>query len=326
MPNYNADNIRDPWRGLQSATNALFGVAAMAQRDRQLATEEERNRIFNEKWDSEKVLIPLKYQQAKMEVGMQLLPGLRRENYDKFHKWAMEPIDKKSGHGAIPSELLPDPQQIATMTDDQFNGLKRQMFLSAKQLSEMSVADYKANIEERLAKAKGEQTEREIEARGKVLAANDARTMAQIGAQSGLEELRAKNALAIESTRQANTMEELKKRGELAQAGLTGRGARDPRMMDIMNRVQALTDKKRDILKELLPGMPPPTEVLNQIDKEISDWAQRYRQIGGDPSDLLQGQQAQPAAGRGMPGISERVYIPGKGFISPGQANAGMTP
>ena len=201
-------DIQDPWRGLNQATNALFAVAnneqqnrALSQRDRALSSEEERNRIIDEKWQGEKVLIPLKYQQAKMEVGMQFLPGLRRENYGQFHKWATTPIDEKKGLGAIPGELLPAPEQIAALDDEQFEGLKKRMFMSAKQLSEMNVADYKTTLEKSLLQARSAETQKEIEARGNVAAASDDRTMAAIDARRGLEGLQHRNALELEGER-----------------------------------------------------------------------------------------------------------------------------
>lgn len=317
-------DIVDPWSGLKASTNALFEVARSGQRDRALGQQDtalrqqdDRNQILREKHNEEKLLIPLKYQQAKMEVGMQFLPGLRRDNYGHFHQWATNPIDKKTGYGAIPAELLPDPNQISQMDDTQFEDLKKRMFMSAKQLSEMNVADYKSKLEESITKLKGQQSINEINARGNIYSANDQRTMAQIEAQRKLEELRASNSLALENTRQANTLEEIKGRKELVQAGGGRGGSRDPMRMDIVNRAQALIDARRKAMADPMSKAPDGQKAMMQIDQELQGLAERYRQMGYDPQDFLVNSQGAQNAGGPMPG--ERVYVPGKGFVSSGQ-------
>ena len=280
--------IVDPFGGVKEGINALATVAQIGQRDRALDQTQQRVDMEQGKYDQEQALLPFKYQQAKMEAGLQFLPGMNQQSYAGFYKWATEtPIDPKTGLGTIPRELLPAPDEVSAMKPEDFETNKRRWFMSGKQLAEMNVADYKAKLEEGLNKQKAGYAKEEIDARGRIYKENDQRTLDAIGQRRDLEGVQHQNALELEKQRF--------EREKLAQGG--GGGRRDPRMMDIMNRAQQLTDAKRKVTSDTLPGQKPNTQVLGEIDTEMQSLSQRYEQLGGDPRDLLQGVAPAPTSG-----------------------------
>ena len=154
-------DIQDPWRGLNQATNALFAVAnneqqnrALSQRDRALSSEEERNRIIDEKWQGEKALIPIKHMQAKIEVGRQMLQGLPRNSYRAFHSWLVnEPTDKKNGYGKIPDYLLLNPDDVDKIDDQTWESkVKPALLMSADEAAKKPSRDFALQIEDIKAK------------------------------------------------------------------------------------------------------------------------------------------------------------------------------
>lgn len=311
----------DPFGGVKQGMNALLGVARLNMADRQMDLAAKQDAREQQKFESEQEMLPLKYQQAKMELGIQYLPSVTRESYADFYRWATEePLNKKKGLGTIPKELMPNPSVVAAMAPEDFENTKKRWFMTGKQLSEMSVADYKTNLEKGLADAKAKASQSEI-------AARSGANMAEIAARKELEEASHRNALArygrADEVDAARTQRDI----ELAKTRGTG-GGKDPRMMDVMNQVQELMKERR---RQAYPeyGLPPNKAAIADIDRQLAQYAERYRQLGGDPRDLLQDigapSELQPVAGQSAGGgpTKIRTYVPGKGFVEQAPTAAG---
>ena len=218
-------DIQDPWRGLNQATNALFAVAnneqqnrALSQRDRSLSSEEERNRIIDEKWQGEKALIPIKHMQAKIEVGRQMLQGLPRNSYRAFHSWLVnEPTDKKNGYGKIPDYLLLNPDDVDKIDDQTWESkVKPALLMSADEAAKKPARDFALQIEESKAKRAAEE---------------DARRAAE------------------SQTRHGFTMEELGRRKEIAGVEAQTAGIKAQSALDAAKYVAEETKGKIELAK-----------------------------------------------------------------------------
>ena len=192
----------DPWSGTKALTNALYQFAhteqanrALAQRDRALDQQQQQADFTQERQSADDAL---KFIQAKMDVGTQILPGVQKQNYRDFYRWSTEqPLDPKRGLGLIPRELLPSPEQVDQMDLNQFEGMKRNMFRTGKQLADMELSAFKAELERGL-----------IEARGKV----DQQRLTQ---QAGIEAQRFSRDQALAGQREQLQQQELAGRQRL---------------------------------------------------------------------------------------------------------------
>lgn len=322
----------DPFGGVKQGMNALLGVARLNMADRQMDLAAKQDAREQQKFESEQEMLPLKYQQAKMELGMQYLPSVTRESYADFYRWATEePLNKKKGLGTIPKELMPNPSVVAAMAPEDFENTKKRWFMTGKQLSEMSVADYKTNLEKGLADAKAKASQSEI-------AARSGANMAEIAARKELEEASHRNALArygrADEVDAARTQRDI----ELAKTRGTGGGSRDPRMMELINQAEARAKEKRALAAQnsIYANTSAWAKVQEQIDaydRDIQALAQRAKQLGFAPEDVLvagglsQGGVAEQQPGAGQPAgggpTKIRTYVPGKGFVEQAPTAAG---